>query len=77
MRLCIAIAVLALSSIMPAYAQQQQVSPPEAALQINGMVAALAQGMVQYGKTIENQNKIIENLQARIKELEPEKAKPK
>ena len=38
----------------PALAQQQQVSPPEAALQINGIIGTWAQTLVQQGKMIED-----------------------
>lgn len=49
----------------PSFAQQQQpASPPETALQINAVIG-------QWAQTIVQQAKMIEQLQARIKELEP------
>jgi TolA-binding protein len=50
-----------------AFAQQQQPSPPETALQINAVIGQWAQAIVQ-------QAKLIEQLQARIKELETKPA---
>lgn len=50
---------------VPSFAQQQQpASPTETALQINAVIG-------QWAQTIVQQAKMIEQLQARIKELEP------
>jgi uncharacterized coiled-coil protein SlyX len=57
----------------PALAQQQQLSPPETALQINGVVGQWAQTLVQQGKVIEQLQAELAKANARIKELE---AKP-
>lgn len=54
----------------PALAQQQ-LSPPETALQINGVIGQWAQTLVQQGKAIEELQKQNAAKDARIKELEP------
>jgi hypothetical protein len=66
----------------PALAQQQQPSPPEVALQINGVVGTWAQTLVQQGKVIEDLQKQnaakdaqIAAKDTKIKELEKPEAK--
>lgn len=59
------LALLSLFLATPAAAQQQQLSPPETALQINGILGTWAQTLVQQGR-------VIEELQ---KQLAAEKAK--
>ncbi len=49
---------------------QQTVSAPEVALQINSMVGAMAQAVMNQGKQIEELQKQIAAKDARIKELE-------
>lgn len=61
----------------PCAAQQQQLSPPETALQINGVIGAWAQTMVNQGKMIEELQKQLTAAQAKIKELEPKPAAEK
>jgi hypothetical protein len=53
-----------------AMAQQQQLTPPETALQINGVVGAWAQTLVQQGKLIDDLQKQLAAANAKIKELE-------
>lgn len=54
----------------PAFAQQQQPSPPETALQINGVIGQWAQLLVQ-------QAKLIEQLQAELAQAkQPKLDKP-
>lgn len=55
----------------PCLAQQQQLSPPEAALQINGIIGTWAQSLVQQARMIDDLQKQLAAAQARIKELEP------
>lgn len=49
---------------------QQQVTPPEAALQINRVVGEWAQTIVQQGKAIDELQKQLKDEQAKNKELE-------
>lgn len=59
---------LSLGIAAPAFAQQQQQpSLPETALQISAVIGQWAQAIAQQGK-------LIEQMQARIKELEPKEA---
>jgi hypothetical protein len=55
----------------PVLAQQQQQTPAEAALQINSIVGAWAQLIVQQGRQIEDLQKQLAAANAKIKELEP------
>ena len=61
--------VALLSSVTPAFAQQQP-SPPETALQINGVIGQWAQTLVQQGRMIADQQAQIAAKDAKIKELE-------
>lgn len=70
MRLTLALIPLALATPAFAQQQQQQMSPPEAALQINGIIGTWAQTIVQQGKMIEDLRKQIAADDAKIKELE-------
>jgi hypothetical protein len=53
----------------PVFAQQQQ-TPPEVALQINGVIGQWAQTIVQQQRTIMEQQAQISAKDAKIKELE-------
>lgn len=64
---------LCLILISPAFAQQQQATPAETALQINAVVGAWAQTLTQQGKVIEDLQKKLDAANERIKQLE---AKP-
>lgn len=55
----------------PVFAQQQQLSPAETALQINNIVATWAQTLTQQGKAIADLQAELAKANARIKELEP------
>lgn len=60
----------------PCLAQQQSVTPAEAALQINNMVNQMAMGMANQGHVIGDLQKQIAAKDVRIKELET-KTEPK
>lgn len=64
-----AIALLVVAS--PAFAQQQQSTPPEIALQMNSVVGQWAQTLVQQGKVIDDLQKQLTAANAKLKELEP------
>lgn len=64
------IAGLILLLPLPALAQQGQPSPPETALQINGVIGTWAQTLVQQGRVIESLQKQLADAQKKISELE-------
>ncbi len=69
--------ILGLLLASPATAQQpQQISPAEAALQINSLAGSMAQSMAQQGRIIDDMQRQIAAKDVRIKELEA-KAEPK
>lgn len=68
MRRLLIVALLTFNA--PVLAQQQQISPAEAALQIGSIASAMAQTMAQQGKTIDELQKQLAAKEARIKELE-------
>lgn len=68
---------LCLFAATPAFAQQQQTSPTETALQINGVIGQWAQALVQQSKAIEQMQADLIKARARIKELEPKPETPK
>lgn len=62
---------ITLLAATPAFAQQpQQMSAAELALQINGYVTQMAQGLAQQGKVITDLQKKNAELEAKIKDLE-------
>ena len=54
----------------PCFAQQQQTSPSETALQINSVIGTWAQTLTQQGKLIDDLQKQLIAAQAKIKDLE-------
>lgn len=54
---------------------QQQLPPPEAALQINAVIGQWAQALVQQNKVIEELKVQLDKAQARVKELEAKEQK--
>lgn len=59
--------------VTPCSAQQQQISPAETALQINGVVSQWATTLIQQGRVIDDLQKQIAAKDAKIKELEAAK----
>jgi TolA-binding protein len=70
---------VALLFATPAFAQQQQRSPSQIAIEANQMVGYLASFAEQEGVTIQQLQKQLADAQARVKELEGkyETSKPK
>jgi hypothetical protein len=69
--------IVAVALASPALAQQQQQTPPELALQINGVIGTWAQTIVQQGNMIADLQKQLAASQARVKELEAKAPEPK
>lgn len=64
-KLAFALALIA----SPAFAQQQQTTAPEVALQINSVIGGWAQTIVQQNRQIEMLTKQLVDAQAKIEEL--------